>query len=312
MVSIKTKIAQIRKKKISLVTVGEIADVRKGISTGDNAFYYLKKVGEIGPYKEVEYNKIIKNNEFNLIHHNEKLRNEIFQFGIDEKMFEGRTIIPCDKAGGSNTTEKKLSNYYSPVRYFIDWNKTNVNRLRSLTIYERKKKEGKKNIPEKYKKMLAAVLRNPKFHFKEGITFPMVGIPTFRKNSGGVFDNASNCFFVKENFQNYFTNEFLLGILSTELTVYILKNFINNTVNNEVDDIKKIPIPIPELKIKNEIEKQVTIILKKLKEDPNYNYQDFEQIKIKNLVYQVFGFDEDLIKEVEDWFIRKYPHLRKD
>ena len=32
MVSIKTKIAQIRKKKISLVTVEEIADVRKGIS----------------------------------------------------------------------------------------------------------------------------------------------------------------------------------------------------------------------------------------------------------------------------------------
>ena len=38
-------------------------------------------------------------------------------------MFEGRTIIPCDKAGGSNTAEKKVSNYYSPPRYFIDWNK---------------------------------------------------------------------------------------------------------------------------------------------------------------------------------------------
>ena len=102
---------------------------------------------------------------------------------------------------------------------------------------------------------------------------------------------------------------YLLGILCSKFIRYVARHYINNTVGFQVDDAKKIPIPICEKSQKQEIEKLVKEIIKKQKEDPDYNYQDHEQIEIDKLVYEIFGLDKELIDEVETWYARRYPKL---
>ena len=87
------------------------------------------------------------------------------------------------------------------------------------------------------------------------------------------------------------------------------KKFIKETVDAQVDDMKKMLIPICEKSQKQEIEKLVKEIIKKQKKDPDYNYQNHEQIEIDNLVYEIFGLDKELIDEVETWYARRYPKL---
>ena len=89
----------------------------------------------------------------------------------------------------------------------------------------------------------------------------------------------------------------------------MLKTFVNDSINIQVDDVKKSPIPICEKSQKQEIEKLVKEIIKKQKKDPDYNYQDHEQIEIDKLVYEIFGLDQELIDEVETWYARRYPKL---
>ena len=84
---------------------------------------------------------------------------------------------------------------------------------------------------------------------------------------------------------------------------------MNNSIAIEIEELKKIQIPICEKSQKQEIEKLVKEIIKKQKEDPNYNYQNHEQKEIDKLVYEIFGLDQELIDEVETWYARRYPKL---
>ena len=36
-----------------------------------------------------------------------------------------------------------------------------------------------------------------------------------------------------------------------------------------------------------------------------------EQVEIDRLVYQMYNLDEEDVKEVEDWFFRRYPRLAR-
>ena len=55
----------------------------------------------------------------------------------------------------------------------------------------------------------------------------------------------------------------------------------------------------------------VTEIIKKQKLNEEYSYQNSEQIEIDNIVYQIYGLNEELIIEIENWFKRKFPKLSK-
>ena len=138
----------------------------------------------------------------------------------------------------------------------------------------------------------------------------MVGTPIFKLNSMAIFDHGGNCLFVKEPFKKYFSYEYVLCILCTKLNTYILKNFINNTVNTQIDDIKKIPIPLCKSKEKKKIEELVNNIINEQKKDLTYSYHMKEQCEIESIVYEIFGLNDELISEVELWYQRKYPHLK--
>lgn len=309
---ISAQIVVLGNKKIKILKLEEIADVKKGLATGDNQYYLYKNPTAMGSYRLIDKTKVLAEEEISKIQNDEKLRKKIINGGISKKMFNGKTIISYDKGGSSDIESGRLSNYFVESDFFIDWSEKNVRRMKTLTIAQRYRDYGDKNIPKKYyETTLAAVIRNPLYCFLPGITFSDVGLysPTFRINSSSVFDHRGSSIFIKRGFKTFFSNEYILGIICSKFSKHLQKNFINNTVSFQIDDVKKIPIPICKKPQKEKIEKLVKEIIKKQKKNPDYNYQDHEQIEIDNLVYEIFGLDQELIDEVEIWYDRRYPKL---
>ena len=136
---------------------------------------------------------------------NECKRNEK---NFDEDLwFGGRYIVPHDKGGESDTESGWLPNYYVPTNYFIDWSQEAVKRIRTLTI---KQRDGKG------KDVLAAVIRNPSYYFKEGITYSTAGVyaPTFRLGVPSIFGHRGTTIFSHFDYIN------MLGILCSKLFKY--------------------------------------------------------------------------------------------
>ena len=62
---------------------------------------------------------------------------------------------------------------------------------------------------------------------------------------------------------------------------------------------------------KRKLESLVSCIISKQKSDPRYDYMINEQVEIDKLVYLMYNLNENDIKEVENWFFRRYPKLAK-
>jgi len=305
--------SSISQKTVKFLTLGEIAEIKEGLGTADNKSYLYKEPEANGNYRIIDRNFLLRKEELEKINQNEDLRKKIIEHGILEDLFEGRTVVPYDKGGSSDIESGRLSNYYFPTQFYIDWSSKMVNRMKTLTIADRKRLEGK-TFSEEDETQIAAVFRNTDYYFKPGLTIPMAGIysPTFKINSCSIFDHGGNCIFVKGNFKKIFSFEYLLGILCSKITRYFLKNFINNSVNTPPDAFKPLPIPIIDKTGRKKIEELVGQIISKQKNNLNYNYQNFEQIDIDHIVYEIFGLDNDLIDEIENWYARKYPKLIKN
>jgi hypothetical protein len=67
-------------------------------------------------------------------------------------------------------------------------------------------------------------------------------------------------------------------------------------------------VPLP-LIVSNEIQKLSEQIIEKQHQNLRYDYATHEQIEIDRLVYEAYGLNEVDIREVEDWFARRYPTL---
>ena len=308
---ISAKTVSLGNKKIKFTALDDIAEVKVGLQTGDNPYYLYKDKDALGSYKIIDETKVLTEKEISKIQNDEKLRSKITEFGISKNMFNGKTIIPHDKGGSSDIDAGRLNNYYSEPEFFIDYSKDNVTRLKTLTIADRKRYYGEKNIRESDEGNVVSRFQNIEYYFKKGITFPMTGLysPTYKLNSSSVFGHGGNCLFIKEKYKNLTSHEFLLGIICSKLEKYFIKVYANNSVNTGVEDVKKNIIPICDKSQKQEIEKLVKEIIKKQKKDPDYNYQNHEQIEIDKLVYEIFGLDQELIDEVETWYARRYPKL---
>jgi len=86
-----------------------------------------------------------------------------------------------------------------------------------------------------------SVIRNPDFFFKVGITWTLVGANGFsaRINPGGaVFDVGGSCAFPI----GHSLNLTLLGVLNSPLITYLLR-LLNPTINTQVGDIARLPVP---------------------------------------------------------------------
>ena len=308
---ISAKTVSLGKNEIKFTTLNEITDVKVGLQTGDNPYYLYKNPSGTGSYRIIDKTKVLTEEEISEINNDKKLRIKIIENGIHKNMFKGKTIVPYDKGGSSDIEAGRLRNYFAESDFFIDWSESNVKRMKTLTIAQRYKNNGQKNPKKYYETKIASRLQNIEYYFKNGITFSLIGMysPTFRINSNSIFDVGGSSLFIKDELKRTISIEYVLGILCSKLNRYIMIAFVNNSINSQVEDIKKNIIPICEKSQKQEIEKLVKEIIKKQKKDPDYNYQDHEQKEIDNLVYEIFGLDQELIDEVETWYARRYPKL---
>ena len=310
---ISAKTVSLGKNEIKFTTLNEITDVKVGLQTGDNPYYLYKKPSGIGSYRIIDKTKVLTEEEISEINNDEKLRIKIIENGIHKNMFKGKTIVPYDKGGSSDIDAGRLRNYFAESDFFIDWSESNVKRMKTLTIAQRKSKSWrqKAGVKKSYETKIASRLQNIEYYFKNGITFSITGLyaPTYRFSSDSIFDVKGSCIFLHEKLTNIFSNDYLQGILCSKICRYFQKSFIQNNIDSQVESIKKNIIPICEKSQKQEIEKLVKEIIEKQKKDPDYNYQNHEQKEIDKLVYEIFGLDKELIDEVETWYARRYPKL---
>jgi hypothetical protein len=80
-------------------------------------------------------------------------------------------------------------------------------------------------------------------------------------------------------------------------------------VSTQVDDFREVPVPPLKAEITNQLQKLVGKIIEKQKADPRYPYHLHEQKEIDRLVYQLYGLNEEDIREVKLWYCRRYPRL---
>lgn len=73
----------------------------------------------------------------------------------------------------------------------------------------------------------------------------------------------------------------------------------------DVDALKELILPDG----LNMILDQVSSIRQEQRKVPRYDYASNEQIEIDRLVYEAYGLNEDDIREVENWYARRYPAL---
>lgn len=267
-------------KTIELVKLGDIAEVKKGLATCDNKRFYFKKDYARGNYKILDPNLVLRDDELYNLSDGERIK------GINPLKYSGRYLVPLDKGEESDIESNWLPNYWVEYKFCIDWSEKAVKNIYAL-----------------------GGMRNPHHQFKEGISFSWTGFyaPTFRINSGCVFDQSSSCIF-----QDMYQVGFLLGLLTSKVLKYLVKNYADHTVNSTASVIEKmIAIYKFDKKLANKIIKLVEEIISNQKQNPKYDYMTNEQIEIDKLVYQMYNLNEEDIYEVENWYFRRYPKLAK-
>lgn len=263
---------------IDIIKLGEIADVKKGLATGDNKKFYFKAPEGRGNYELANKTFILSDNEILNFTKKEKIH------GVNPFKYNEKYLVPLDKGEECDSESSWLPNYYVQTKFFINWSKNCVGKIYKLRG-----------------------MRNPKFQFKKGIAFSWTGYyaPTFRLNTGYVFDQSSSCIF-----QNVFSRELLLGLLTSKFCKYVVKTYIDHSVNSTASVVNKMIFPYPR-SIYEKIESTVKNIISKQKKNVFYNYIDKEQKEIDELIYKSLNLNDSDKNEIEAWYARRYPKLVK-
>ena len=166
-------------KDVRLVKLGDIAEVKVGLQTGDNKAYLFQNPNARGSYRSiVEYRDfLLTETDLERIRYNEPLRLEVIHCGISKsntkssRYFDGRYIVPYDKGGESKSDQGWMPNYWVPTDYFIDWSEWAVRRIKTLTTRERNRARGQTGGSDS----IASRFQNADSYFTDGITFSSAG-----------------------------------------------------------------------------------------------------------------------------------------
>jgi len=288
-------------KIIERVKLGDIAEIREGINTRDNKYYIYHITGK-GKHK-IAFKKFVFSDE-----EIEKFSKEEKENGVDKSKYNGKFLLPYDKGEDSLTNIGWLPNYYNKTKYYFNWSKESVKRLRTLTVADRKKYYGEEDRIKKGDEIgLCAGIPNMKYLFKTGITYSRTGqyAPTFRFNSYTIFDSTGSCIFT-----DYLDITFLIGVMCSKLSKFIFKNYIQHTVDFRLEDLKECLVA-KNYDLAKKIKNLVNCIIGKQKQNPKYDYMTNEQVEIDKLVYEIYNLNKEDVEEVENWYFRRYPKLAK-
>ena len=265
------KTIQLRKvsfngKEVKLTKLGQVAEVRQGLATGDNDSYLFQNPKARGSYRSIEdyKNYLLTEDDISKIAGNDKIRLVIIDKGISKddrksaRYFGGRYILPYDKGGESDSDEGWMPNYYVPTNYFIDWSEWAVERMKT---YRSEKQGGK----------IASRFQNKEYYFVQGLTWSDAGFysPTIRASGRGVFDVKGSRMVITG-----MNTDFINGLLTSKLFKMWIKAVNNHTVSTQVDDFRETGIVISENKA---ITTLVSTIIKKQMQNSRYDYASNEQ-----------------------------------
>jgi hypothetical protein len=230
---------------------------------------YIKSTKSTGSYVQINKDEIVLE-----ISEKEK------KFGIENNRI--RKYVPFDKSGDMISGDGRIINYLKPVEFYIDWS------IDAIKYYT--ENNG---------------LRNKHRYFQEGITYSVTGVyaPTYRIGTGFVFGQKGATIFT-----DILSKEYLLSILCSRLNRFVVKNFLSHGVDATDSIIAELVLVINS-KIVNSAELIAKSILSKLNFNFDYNYENNEQIEIDKLVYEAYGLNADDVKEVENWYARRYGKL---
>jgi hypothetical protein len=149
-------------------------------------------------------------------------------------------------------------------------------------------------------------LANQEFRFlpqRRQISFSFAGFyaPTFRMANAPIFLNAASRLILRERDDA----RRWLGLLNSKLARFLMRNFVNHTVNFGVEDVKAFPATFDV----SVLEKSVAEIISKQRKNSDYDYASNEQLEIDRLVYAAYGLNRADIAEVETWYARRYETL---
>ena len=294
-------------RPVRIIKLGEISDVKVGLQTGENPSYLFKNSDAGGSIRLIDdyRNFLLTDADLEKIATDESLRAEIVRNGISKddsdsrRYFEGRYIAPYDKGGGSDSEEGWMPNYWVPSDYFIDWSEWAVNRMKTLTLREKNRLNGKTGGNDR----LTSRFQNHEYYFVPGLTWTDAGeySPTIRRSGSGVFDVKGSRFVVsEENLHSIF------GIVCSKIAKMWIKAVGNHTVSTQSENIRDLIIPG---EIHEEVAQLVRSIISNQKVNLGYDYASNEQLEIDRLIYAAYGLNDADIKEVENWYARRYPKL---
>jgi type I restriction-modification system DNA methylase subunit len=286
---------------VTLKVLGNFGEPKQGLATADNEYYLRKFPSARGSYMILDPAELLKTAEIAHLEPEER------RDGVDPKKYYGRKFVPFDKGGSSETDEGWLPNFYVPTEYFIDWSRRAVARLRTATIADVKRRKGDTaRIRPSDEITRAAVVRNPEYYFKDGVTFSPTGMysPTFRLGSGSVFGNKGSTIFFSGA-----DPRVMLGVLSSIPSRYFAKCYLSHTVETGEEVISQLPIPFLDEDAQSHIRDLVNRIIEKQQANSHYPYHANEQRDIDAALFKAYGFGDEDVREVELWYCRRYPRL---
>jgi hypothetical protein len=155
------------------------------------------------------------------------------------------------------------------VEQFINWSEESINKLKDDS---------------------GAYLRNVRHYFTEGIFIPSggAGIPTIRLTEPAVIDGSGAIYTPVD--EQIVSSKYLTGLLNSSLIEYLIEEFINGTVNTEIQDIRHVPVVIPEKENKKEIEGLVDEAVKARRNEIDTDIENIEK-RIDDVVEKIYGVE---------------------
>jgi hypothetical protein len=218
---------------IGLLTIGG-----QGLATGSNDDYlaYLEGTRPAEKIKE-------RNKEFEYVHKNDNQFNRMSRVIQSDLIADLDRLSDYELKNGISETGKcwlpiikgKGQPYYTPVTEYINWSYDSVQKLQSQS---------------------SSRWQGYEYFFKEGLFISRggTGNPVIRYAPPAVIDNSGGIYIPTSS---KVSARYLNGILNSNYIQHIIREFINGTVNTQIQDMRVVPVVIPTEKQKNKIESLV-------------------------------------------------------
>jgi len=255
---------------LGLLTIGG-----QGLATGKNDDFLAYLDGTYPAEKVKEKN----GDHFEYVEKNEKQHGWMSRVIKPDHIADVDNLSEGEKMNGiKGNTDKtwipivkgKGKRYYKSVVEYINWSEESVRKLRNNS---------------------SARWQGFNYFFEEGIfaAGQGAGHPTFRYTNNAVIDHSGN---ILITVGNIVSSKYILGILNSNFTTYIINEFINNSVNTQLSDFRLLPIKTPSWKEISKMESLVEEAISIIKGESDESLENVQE-KIDDLVEKIYGVSLD-------------------